>query len=143
MYSTSLAVDPARTRAIATGDVVQPPRWDDTPNGRRPVAGSVALDEATGQPINLVGVLLPTGQNGEKETHAVRVCSFEVPELPEFAAVEFDGLVAVIRPAKTGKGIELSLSAEAVHVVSPTGKAAPARKEADAVLKDSAPKDAA
>lgn len=136
MYSCSLAVDTARTRAIATGDVVQPPRWDDTPNGRRPVAGSVALDEATGQPINLIGVLLPTGQNGEKETHTVRVSSFEVPELPEFAPIEFDGLMASIRPAKTGKGIELFLSADAVRVASPNGKAGPAAK-------DPAPKDAA
>ena len=136
MYSCSLAVDAARTRVIATGDVVQPPRWDDTPNGRRPVAGSVALDEDTGQPINLIGVLLPTGQNGEKETHTVRVCSYEVPELPEFEPVEFDGLVASIRPAKTGKGIELFLSADAVRVPSASGKPAPAPK-------DTAPKDAA
>ncbi len=130
MYSCSLAVDAARTRVIATGDVVQPPRWDDTPNGRRPVAGSVALDEDTGQPVNLIGVLLPTGRNGEKETHTVRVCSYELPELPEFAPVEFDGLVATIKPAKTGKGIELTLSADGVRVASSTGKPASTQKDA-------------
>ncbi|MDD7938076.1 hypothetical protein PHK61_06555 [Actinomycetospora lutea] len=136
MYSCSLAIDATRTRVIATGDVVQPPRWDDTPNGRRPVAGSTAVDEETGQPINLIGVLLPTGQNGEKETHTVRVCSYEVPELPEFEPVEFDGLQALIRPAKTGKGIELYLSADAVRVASASAKPAPAAK-------DTAPKDVA
>lgn len=129
MYSCSLAIDATRTRVIATGDVVQPPRWDDTPNGRRPVAGSTAVDEETGQPINLIGVLLPTGQNGEKETHTVRVCSYEVPELPEFEPVEFEGLEAFIRPAKTGKGIELYLSADAVRVPSASGKPAPAPKD--------------
>lgn len=136
MYSCKLEIDSTRTRVIATGDVVQPPRWDDTPNGRRPVAGSTAVDEDTGQPINLIGVLLPTGQNGEKETHTVRVCCYEVPELPEFEPVEFDGLQALVRPAKNGKGIELYLSADAVRVPSGPGKPASAPK-------DSAPKDVA
>ena len=138
MYSAEVPVDGTRVRAYATGDVVQRPQWQDTPNGRRPVAGSVALDEQ-GRPINLVGALLPIGRDGAKELVSVEVHSHEVIELEEFTPVEFVGLSMVVRPPKTGKGVEALFSAEAVRPAgASTAKPAPVRKS-----EDTAPKDAA
>lgn len=114
-YECSAPIDTTRMHAIATGHGHTMERWEDGPHGRRS-SGQPLLDEATGAPVRIYDVMLPTGRDGRHELHGVRVISHEDPDLPPYAPVELVGLVVRVRPARNGaKGVEVSFSAEAIR----------------------------
>lgn len=153
MYSGEIPVDGARLRAWATGDVEVKPDWQETPNGRRPVPGSVLLDEQ-GRPISAVGALFGIGRDGAKVMGSVDVHSHDDVELEEFTPIEFVGLTVFVRPPKSGKGVEAFWSAEGVRPADGTSTKTQVRKTEDSSVRktedasgrkseDTAPKDVA
>ena len=108
--STGVVLD---APAVATGHVATRMAWEDGPNGRRPSATTPELDEHN-RPGNVVDVLLPFGRDGALEVFGVTVWSHEVPAPTQFAPVEFEGLRMYVRGARTGKGVDVSFSADGI-----------------------------
>ncbi|GAA4872147.1 hypothetical protein [Actinomycetospora straminea] len=128
-YDISAPIDTSRLDAIATGHGATMERWEDTPTGRRS-SGQPLIDEATGAPVRIYDVMLPTGRDGRHELHGIRVVSHEVPELAPYSPVELDGLWVRVKPARNGgKGVEVSFSAEAIRPVA--GPQRPNRRAAE------------
>lgn len=101
--------------AVATGHAETMQRWEDGPNGRRP-SGQAEIDEATGAPVRVYDVLLPTGREGRHELHPARVISHEAPEFTPYQPVELVNVRVTVRPApKGGKGIVAYFSAEGIR----------------------------
>ncbi|MDD7965890.1 hypothetical protein [Actinomycetospora lemnae] len=120
MYELNAPINAARMKTVATGYSQQLERWEDGPTGRRST-GLPLLDDATGAPITIHDVMLPTGRDGRLELHGVRVIGHEVPDLEPYTEVELEDLNARVRPARNGaKGIEVSFSASAIRPATGT-----------------------
>ncbi|GAA4798736.1 hypothetical protein GCM10023200_39330 [Actinomycetospora chlora] len=127
MYELNAPINATRMKAVATGYCQQLERWEDGPTGRRST-GLPLLDDASGAPITIHDVMLPTGRDGRLELHGVRVIGHEVPDLEPYTEVELEDLNARVRPARNGaKGIEVSFSATAIRPAN-TGGVRPARR---------------
>lgn len=133
MFEFNAPIDTNQMQPIATGHAQTMERWEDTPAGRRS-SGQPLLDEATGAPVRIYDVMLPTGRDGRHELHGVRVISHEVPELAPYAPVELVGLVAKVRQARNGgKGVDVSFAAESIRPAAaarPSGRRAADNAEA-------------
>jgi hypothetical protein len=128
MYEFNAAIDTNQMQAVATGHAVTMERWEDTPAGRRS-SGQPLLDEATGAPVRMYDVMLPTGRDGRHELHGIRITNHEAPELAPYAPVELVGLVVKVRQARNGgKGVEVSFSADGIR---PAGNQRPARRSTE------------
>lgn len=132
LYSVDLEV--VLGPAVATGHVATRREWVDGPNGRRP--GDEPMRDEQDRPLHVVDVLLPLGRDGQSVVLGVTVPGFEVPAPDPLSLVTFEGVRAYIRPPKSGKGVEVSLSAEAVHV---QGAAKPAPRRSPAAESEGAP----
>jgi len=127
MYELNAPINTSRMKAVATGYSQTLERWEDGPKGRRST-GLPLLDEASGAPVRIHDVMLPTGRDGRLELHGVRVVSHEAPELEPYTEVELEVLNARVRPARNGaKGIEVSFSATAIRPATTVG-VRPSRK---------------
>ena len=128
-YDISAPIDTSRLDVIATGHGATMERWEDTGTGSRRSTGQPLIDEATGAPVRIWDVMLPTGRDGRHELHGVRVASHEVPELAPYSSVELVGLWVRVKPARNGgKGVEVSFSAESIR---PASAPATRRRSAD------------
>lgn len=115
MFEFNAPIDTGLMQGVATGHAQTMERWEDTPAGRRS-SGQPLIDEATGAPVRVYDVMLPTGRDGRHELHGVRVISHEAPELAPYAPVELVGLVAKVRQARNGgKGVDVAFSAESIR----------------------------
>ncbi|NMO90613.1 hypothetical protein [Actinomycetospora sp. TBRC 11914] len=115
MFEFNAPIDTNQMQAVATGHAQTMERWEDGPNGRRS-SGEPLLDEATGAPVRVYDVMLPTGRDGRHELHGVRIISHEAPELAPYSQVELVGLVAKVRQARNGgKGVDVQFNAEAIR----------------------------
>lgn len=114
MFEFNAPIDTDQLQAIATGHAQTMERWEDTPQGRRS-SGQPLIDEATGAPVRIYDVMLPTGRDGRHELHGVRITSHEAPELTPYSSVELPGLRAKVRQARNGaKGVDVSFSADGI-----------------------------
>ena len=130
MFEFNAPIDTNQMQAVATGHAQTMERWEDGPNGRRS-SGEPLIDEASGAPVRIYDVMLPTGRDGRHELHGVRVISHEAPELAPYSPVELVGLVAKVRQARNGgKGVDVSFNAEAIRPAG-TASARSARRAAD------------
>jgi hypothetical protein len=119
MFEFNAPIDTNQMQAVATGHAQTMERWEDGPNGRRS-SGEPLLDEATGAPVRIYDVMLPTGRDGRHELHGVRIISHEAPELPPYSQVELVGLVAKVRQARNGgKGVDVQFNAESIRPAAP------------------------
>ncbi len=115
MFEFNAPIDTAQMQAIATGHAQTMERWEDGPHGRRS-SGQPLIDEATGAPVRIYDVMLPTGRDGRHELHGIRIIAHEAPELAPYSQVELVGLVAKVRQARNGgKGVDVSFNAEAIR----------------------------
>lgn len=122
MFEFNAPIDTSQMQAIATGHAQTMERWEDGPNGRRSTRQPL-VDEATGAPVRIYDVMLPTGREGRHELHGVRIISHEAPELTPYAPVELPGLTARVRGARNGaKGVDVAFSADGIRSA---GSAAP------------------
>ena len=129
MFEFNAPIDTHQMQAVATGHAQTMERWEDGPNGRRS-SGQPLIDEATGAPVRIYDVLLPTGRDGRDELHGVRVVSHEAPELTPYSQVELVGLVAKVRQARNGgKGVDVAFTADAIRPAGP--QRAGGRRSAD------------
>lgn len=127
MFEFNAPIDTTQLPALATGHAQTMERWEDGPAGRRST-GQPLIDDATGAPVRIYDVMLPTGREGRHELHGVRVVSHEVPELAPYAPVELEGLTARVRGARNGgKGVDVAFSATAIRPAI-TVDARPSRK---------------
>lgn len=110
-------LDGSEFTAVATGHIAPVMGWIDTPNGRRP--SDVPETDDTGAPFQVADVLLPLGREGKPELFGVRSASHEVPALPPYSPVELVGLRVKVRASRQGKGVDVSLSADAVRPAGP------------------------
>jgi hypothetical protein len=130
MFEFNAPIDTNQMQAVATGHAQMMERWDDTPAGRRS-SGEPLIDEATGAPVHIYDVMLPTGRDGRHELHGVRIPGHEAPELAPYSAVELVGLVAKVRQARNGgKGVDVSFNAEAIRPAT-TSSARAGRRAAE------------
>ena len=119
MFEFNAPIDTNQMQAVATGHAQTMERWDDTPAGRRS-SGEPLIDEATGAPVRIYDVMLPTGRDGRHELHGVRIAAHELPELAPYSQVELVGLVAKVRQARNGgKGVDVAFTAEAIRPAGP------------------------
>lgn len=129
MYAAGARVDfgPVLPKSV---EQIHP--FEDGPNGRRPNMEKIALDEH-GRPGHSVKADFPLGRNGADEPVEVSVWSHEVPEITyaEFhdkkigIPVEFENLRIYVRASKTGKGVEVTMSADGMRTVGngrPSGR---------------------
>lgn len=116
--------------AVATGHVATRMAWEDGPNGKRRPGSTPELDEH-GRPQHILDALLPLGRDGQLLVFGVTVTSHEVPAPAALQPVEFDGLRVKVRQHKSGRGVEVSFSADAVRPAGgPTSK--PVKREGEA-----------
>lgn len=133
MFEFNAPIDTSQIQAIATGHAQTMERWEDGPNGRRST-GQPVVDEATGAPVRIYDVMLPTGREGRHELHGVRIIAHEAPELAPYAAVELPGLTARVRGARNGaKGVDVSFSADGIRPATGSAPAPRAGKRDEAV----------
>ena len=119
MFEFNAPIDTNQMQAVATGHAQTMERWEDGPDGRRS-SGEPLIDEATGAPVRIYDVMLPTGRDGRHELHGVRIIAHECPELAPYSQVELVGLVAKVRQARNGgKGVDVSFNAEAIRPAGP------------------------
>lgn len=102
--------EPAR----ATGHVVTKMAWEDRPDGKRRPSETPELDEH-GRPQHVLDVMLPFGRDGQPLVFGVTVASHEVPAPEPYSLVEFEGLRARVKQHRSGKGVEISFTAEGVR----------------------------
>lgn len=100
--------------AIATGHVATRMTWVDGPNGKRRPGDTPELDEL-GRPQHVLDALFPLGRDGQLLVFGVTINSHEVPEPQPLQPVEFEGLRVTVRQHKSGRGVDVSFSAEGVH----------------------------
>ena len=112
LFSVVIGVVPD-SPVIATGHVSTRMAWVDTPNGRRPSDTEVETDEHN-RPGHVVDVLMPLGRDGAPQVFSVTVWNHEVPAPTALQPVEFEGLRMNVRGARTGKGVEVSFSADGI-----------------------------
>ena len=60
MFEFDAPIDTTQMQAVATGHAQTMERWEDGPNGRRS-SGQPLIDEASGAPVRIYDVMLPTG----------------------------------------------------------------------------------
>lgn len=116
MFEFAGALDGAQFAAVATGHVAPVMGWVETPNGRRP--SDVPETDDAGAPFQVADVLLPLGRDGKPELFGVRFASHEVPKLDPYSAVELVGLRVKVRASRQGKGVDVTLAADAVRPAS-------------------------
>lgn len=119
-YSTQVVLDHP---AIGTGHVATRMAWEDNQDGkRRP--GSTPEQDEHGRFGHVVDVLLPLGRDGAPTVFGVTVWmrDFEVPQVTPYMPVEFDGLRAYVRAHRSGKGVDVSFSADGMRQADQSGK---------------------
>ncbi|GAA4853479.1 hypothetical protein GCM10023201_53770 [Actinomycetospora corticicola] len=116
---------------VATGHVAAVMQWEDTANGRRP-GSTPEVDEVTGARVYVADVMLPLGRDGRPELFGVRFAAADEPEFAPYAPVELVGLRVKVRASRTGKGVDVSFTANAVRPAGPqrTGRRSAEQTEA-------------
>lgn len=107
--------------AIATGHAAVLTAWEEGPGGKRRPTDRPEEDEL-GRRTTVIDVLLPFGRDGQPLVFGVRVLSKEATEVPAaLAQVEFDGLRMRVRQHRSGKGVDVSFTADAVRPAGAQG----------------------
>jgi hypothetical protein len=111
-YITRVVLD---APAIATGHVVTKMAWEDGPNGKRRPGTTPEVDEH-GRHGNVVDVLMPLGRDGQPVVVGVTVWGpqFEVPQVSALQPIEFEELRVSVRQHTSGKGVEVSFTADGI-----------------------------
>ena len=124
LFSYTSAVAPDHP-LIATGHVATRMAWEDGPNGkRRP--GSTPETDDQGRHGHVVDVLMPLGRDGAPQVFGVTVWieGFEVPQPTAFAPIEFDNLRVTVRAHRSGKGVDVSFTADGIATSGRAGRRA-------------------
>lgn len=100
--------------ARATGHVATKMAWEDRPDGKRRPSENPELDEHN-RPQHVLDVMLPFGRDGQPLVFGVTVASHEVPTPEAYGLVEFEGLRARVKQHKSGRGVEISFTADGVR----------------------------
>ena len=131
LFAIEANLDSTQLHAVATGHVAPVMAWEDGPIGTRRPGTTPDVDDA-GTPFQIADVMLPLGRDGKPELFGVRFASHEVPTFEPYTPVDRVGLRMRVRGSKTGKGVDVTFSADAVRPAAPqrTGRRAQAESEA-------------
>ncbi|NMH98910.1 hypothetical protein [Pseudonocardia acidicola] len=114
----TIPVDLSRLDLIATGKVSSKAEYVELSDGSRKASGNQAKDEATGQPLWVIDVLVDDDDARRAEVVGVTVPSADEPNPPKYRPVRFTGVTARIYVDRASGQARVSLVAESVETAA-------------------------